>query len=591
MVLRTPWRLTQWQLMNNHHPRPAERGHRSPIMQGVLPLDRRTIPMDVLAGVTLAALAIPEVMGYTSIAGMPVVTGLYTILVPLLVFALLGSSRHLVVGADSATAAILAAGLAGLATTASDQYVALAGTVAIMAAVLLLIARLVGLGFLADFMSRTVLVGFMTGVGIHVACGQVGDMLGLPPGDGFTVMGVTLDNTISRLVSTLENIADISWSTTAVSAAVIVLIVGMKFVTEKIPGALIAVIGSMIISWQWDLASHGVATLGKVPGGLPGIAIPDVSWSDVPSLLATSVSIFVLILAQSAATSRAYAAKYSEPFDENVDLVGLGAANVAAGLTGTFVVNGSPTKTQMVDGAGGRSQVAGITTMVIVGVVLLFLTAPLQYMPTAVLASVVFIVGLELIDIDGMRRIWKLRRNEFVVAAATVATVVCVGVLQGIIVAIVLSLIDHLRRSYRPPTAVLGPRSGDEAGARGAVPATADARTEPGLVVFLFAAPLYYANAEHFAEEVLAFTESDEPLEWVCLDVAAMPDIDMTGAESLKSVQKNLAARGVTLAFAGALPDVEAELERYGLVELVGAEHIFPDVATAERAFRARARS
>ena len=561
---------------------------RFPVMQGILPWNRKGIPTDIIAGVTLATLAIPEVMGYTSIAGMPVITGLYTILVPLLLFALLGSSRHLVVGADSATAAILAAGLAGLATAQSDQYVALAGMVALMAAALLVIARLVGLGFLADFMSRTVLIGFMTGVGIQVACGQVGGMLGLPKGSGVTIDGKTFDNTLAKLWSTLENIADISWTTVAVSAGVLVVILGGKAISPKIPGALIAVLGSMFISWQWDLVSHGVATLGPVPGGLPSVSFPSVPRSDVPELLTTAVSIFVLILAQSAATSRAYAAKYSDKFDENVDLVGLGAANLGAAFTGTFVVNGSPTKTQMVDGAGGKSQLASVTTVGIVAIVLLWLTVPLQYMPEAVLSTVVFLIGIELVDIAGMNRVWTLRRDEFVVAAITAGTVVLVGVLQGIIIAIVLSLIDHLRRSYRPPTAVMTPITGDHAGDWTAGRVTPDVRTEPGLVVYRFSAPLYYANAEHFTEELLAFGTSDDPPDWVCVYAAAMPDVDMSGAESLTSIRENLAASGVTLVFAEVMPEVREEFDRYGLTEQIGPQHFFPTIAAAEQAFRAR---
>ncbi|MGB7878143.1 MAG: SulP family inorganic anion transporter [Ilumatobacteraceae bacterium] len=562
--------------------------HRFPVMQGILPWNRSGVPTDIIAGVTLAALAIPEVMGYTSIAGMPVITGLYTIVIPLLLFALLGSSRHLVVGADSATAAVLAAGLAGLATAQSDQYVALAGMVALMAAGLLIIARLIGLGFLADFMSRTVLIGFLTGVGIQVAFGQVGGMLGIPTGSGVTIGSHTFDNTLTKFWSTLENIADISWATVAVSVGVLVVILGGKAISPKIPGALIAVIGSMLISWQLDLADDGVSTLGPVPGGLPSISFPSVPWSDVPALMGTAISIFVLILAQSAATSRAYAAKYSDKFDENVDLVGLGAANLGAAFTGTFVVNGSPTKTQMVDGAGGKSQLASITTVAIVAIVLLWLTAPLQYMPNAVLSTVVFLIGIELVDIAGMKRIWKFRRDEFVVAAITAATVVLVGVLQGIIIAIVLSIIDHLRRSYRPPTAVLTSPTGDESGHWRAGEVSPDARTQPGLVVYRFSAPLYYANAEHFTEELLAFGTSDQPPEWVCIYAAAIPDIDMSGAESLRSIVTNLSANGVTLAFAEIMPEVQAELDRYELTDLIGPEHIFATVGEAEEAFRAR---
>ncbi len=235
------------------------------------------------------------------------------------------------------------------------------------------------------------------------------------------------------------------------------MILVTRLVDRRIPGALIAVIGAIVVSWNWDLAGHGVATLGKVPSGLPSFGIPDVTWDQFQTLLGTAGAIFIVILAQSAATSRAYAAKYSEAFDENVDLDGLGASNIVAGLTGTFVVNGSPTKTQMVDGAGGRSQLASLTTAVIVLFVLLFLTVPLQYMPEAVLASVVFLIGIELVDVAGVRMLFRLRRDEFVIAAVTALVVIVVGVEQGVIVAIVVSVLNHLRRGYRPHNTVLAP--------------------------------------------------------------------------------------------------------------------------------------
>jgi MFS superfamily sulfate permease-like transporter len=318
------------------------------VFEGITPLDRARIPADVLAGVTLAALAIPETMGYTKIAGTPVITGLYTILLPLAVFALFGSSRHLVVGADSASAAILAAGLAGMAATGSAQYVALAGLVALLAGPLpdrrparapRVPGRLPlphGAGRLPD------------GVGIQVAAGQVGGMLGVASGTG---------GTLHKLWGTLQNAGDTSGWTLGVSIGVAVVILGTKYVEKVVPGALIAVVGSIVLSKVFDFQSHGVAVLGHVPGGLPNLGLPDVNWgTDAPALAATAFSIFIVILAQSAATSRAFAAKYGDRFSEDVDLVGLGLASAAAGVSGTFVVNGSPTKTQMVDGAGGRSQ-------------------------------------------------------------------------------------------------------------------------------------------------------------------------------------------------------------------------------------------
>jgi SulP family sulfate permease len=563
---------------------------RFPFFQGLLPIDRATVSVEVVAGITLAALAIPEVMGYTSIAGMPVITGLYTILLPVLAFAVFGSSRHLVVGADSATAAVMAAGLVGMAATGSSQYVALAGALALIAAVLLLLARLVGLGFIADFLSRTVLVGFLTGVGIQVACGQVGGLFGIPDGKGVTIASHDFDNTFGKLFSTLGNLGDISWTTTAVSAAVLVVILGAKFVTKRVPGALIAVIaviGAIAVSWHWDLVAHGVATLGHVPGGLPTIARPDIAWSQVPGLMGTAVSIVVLILAQSAATSRAYAAKYDDAFDENVDLVGLGAASLAAGFTGTFVVNGSPTKTQMVDSAGGKSQLSQTTMALVVGVVLLFLTGPLSYMPKAVLAAVVFLIGIELVDIAGMRKILQLRPDEFVVAALTAAVVVLVGVEQGIVIAIVASVIDHIRRSYRPPTAVLEPEPSGR-GYTGAA-ATPASRTESGLVVYRFAASLYYANATWFSEEVLAFVNDTAAgtVRWLCLDLSAMPDIDYTGAETLKQLHTELRDAGVRLVFADTMAATRGELDRFGISDLVGADGYFESVIGAVDAFDA----
>jgi high affinity sulfate transporter 1 len=545
------------------------------MFQGLRPLERKRLSADVLAGVTLAALGIPEVMGYTKIAGMPVITGLYTILVPIAIFAILGSSRHLVVGADSATAAILAAGLAGLAPIASPQYVALAGALAIVTGVLLVLARLLRLGFLADFLSRSVLVGFLTGVGIQVAMGQVGGMLGVPSGSG---------GTIRKFLGTLGNIGDTSMTTLAVSLAVIAVIVGGRIIAPRIPGALIAVVGSIFVSWHWDLVAHGVSTLGPVPGGLPSLGVPDVSWSDVWPLMGTAAAMFVVILAQSAATSRAYAARYQEAFDENVDLVGLGLANVSAGLTGTFVVNGSPTKTQMVDSAGGRSQVATLSTALIVLVVLLFLTKPLQYMPNAVLASVVFIIGLELVDIAGMRRIAAVRRDEFIVATITAATVVAVGVEQAVVLAIVISIVDHLRRGYAPKDSVLVASSDTNLRSR---PVTAGARTLDGLVLYHFAASLYFANANHFSEEVLELTGDDEaPVRWLCIDSSAIADVDYTGAAILRELSGSLSTRGTRLILAEVAPDVRAQLSRYGLDDVITADDYYETVLDVVAAFR-----
>ena len=356
---------------------------RLPVLAGVRPVDRRRVPAELLAGLTLAAVAIPEVMGYSRIAGMPVITGLYTILLPLAAFAVIGSSRHLSVGADSATAAVMAAGLGGLALAGTRHYVALAGALALMAAVFLVVARIIRIGFLADFLSRTVLIGFLTGVGIEVAIGQVGGMLGLSSASLVRLDGHRVSGTVGRLAATVDHLAQVSWATVAVSAATLAVVVGSRRINRAVPGALVAVGGTILVSWHWDLGAHGVALVGPVPSGLPAVGLPDVGWADLVKLVGTAGSLFVLILAQSAATSRAFAARYEEDVDENRDLLGLGLANVMAGVTGTFAVNGSPTRTQLADSAGGRTQLAQLSTVVVVGLVLVLLTHPLEYLPVA----------------------------------------------------------------------------------------------------------------------------------------------------------------------------------------------------------------
>jgi high affinity sulfate transporter 1 len=544
------------------------------MLHGIRPFDRSRLGAEIVAGATLAALGIPEVMGYANIAGMPVVTGLYTILIPIAVFALIGSSRHLVVGADSATAAMLAGGIATMAVAGSPEYVALAGAVALATGVVLVLARLARLGFLADFLSRSVLIGFLTGVGIQVAIGQLDGVLG--------IAGATGD-TLEKLAYDLTHLGDATTSDVVISVAVIAVVLGAKAIDRRIPGALLAVVGSIVVSWQLDFPGDGISVLGPVPGGLPTPSFPDVGWSEVVSLSATVGAIVLVILAQSAATSRAYAARYREDFSEDEDLVGLGAANLAAGLTGTFVVNGSPTKTQMVDGAGGRSQVAQLTTAAIVLVVLLFLTKPLEYLPNAVLASVVFLIGLELVDIAGLRKVARLRRDEFAIALVTAAAVVVAGVEQGVLLAVVLSLLDYVRRGYRPTRSLVVLSSGGHLRTR---PLDSGTEAAPGLLVYRFGADLFYANANTFISDVQALSDRAQG-GWVCIDGSAISDIDYSGWQSLVQLRETLAQQGTRVVLADVADDVRAQLDRYGFTEAIGADAIFESIGDAIAARRA----
>jgi MFS superfamily sulfate permease-like transporter len=374
-------------------------------------------------------------------------------------------------------------------------------------------------------------------------------------------------------------------TTLAVSVSVIVVILGTKRVTTAVPGALLAVVGAIAISWGFDLADHGVSTLGPVQSGLPSIGLPSgVTWDEFASLIPTAFSIAVLILAQSAATSRAYAARYNERFSEDHDLVGLSFANAAASVSGTFVVNGSPTKTQMVDDANGKSQLAGLACGFVVVVVLLFLTGTLEYLPNAVLASVVFVIGVELVDYLGMRQILSVRTDEFVVALLTALTVFLIGVEQGVFVAIVASAIGHLRRSYRPPTAVLVEAPDTRLGFD-AEQATPTSRTESGLVVYRFSSSLYYANSNHFLEETTAFLAGDDPPRWLCIDGTSIPDVDYTGGKVLEQLHESCGAAGVRLVVAALQPELRRQLERYGTIAQLGTDAVYDSVSDALQAF------
>jgi SulP family sulfate permease len=554
------------------------------VLEGILPYQRSWLSQDIVAGITLAALAIPEVMGYTRIAGMPVITGLYTILIPIAAFALLGSSRHLVVGADSATAAIMFAGITTLGFAglepASPQWVGLAGLSALLAGGFLLLARVARLGFLANFLSRTVLTGFLTGVGVQVATGQVGGMLGIPKQSGSLSF---FSNNLIEFFKTLGHIADASWQTSLVSGAVLAILIVFGRWLTVIPGGLVAVVGMIALSWTLDFAAHDISILGPVPSGLPQIELPQhVSWHDAALMLTTAFSLFVVILAQSAATSRAYAVKYGERFEENTDLVGLGVANVAAGFTGAFVVNGSPTKTEMVDEAKSHTQVAQITTAVVVAIVLLFLTKPLQYLPNCVLSSVVFLIGLKLIDIAGMREVYRLRRDEFVVALLTAIVVIVIGVEEGIILAIFLSLVLHVRRHYQTIDYIIATNA---KGRLITAAPTPGSRTEPGLVIYRFGGGIFYANATRLSEEVLGLVEGESPLRWFILDAASIDDIDFSGGKTLGELADELRARSIVLAITQPTDRVRAQLDTFGITEKIGAEHIYETVQDALDAF------
>jgi SulP family sulfate permease len=544
------------------------------LFRGIRPFHGARAIRDALAGIALAALSIPQALGYTSIAGMPAVTGFYTLLLPLLAFATFGSSRYLVVAADSATAAILAGGISGMATPGSMKYVALAGMVALLTGGFLLVARLLKIGFIADFLSQTVLLGFLTGVGFQVGIAVLGQMLGIE---------VHSRRTVIQLAQVLRGLPHTHVPSLLLSTIVVAGVLTLARFAPKFPGSLLAVAGAIAASAMWDFAGQGIAVLGPVAGGLPHLGLPDVSWREIELLIPVAGSCFVMIVAQSAATARVYAARNHQPLDENADLAGLCAANTVASLSGAFVVNGSPTQTAMVESSGGRSQVAHVAAAAVVALVLLFLTQPLQYLPRCVLGAIVFIVAIRLVNVRGLLSIRRESPGEFLLAVTTAGVVVVVGVEQGIVFAMVLSLLRIVRHSYHPHTAVL--RRG-EGGIWQLNPVVPGAVTEPGLVIYRFGAPLFYANAGRFAEEIeLLARPAPSSLRWLVVDAGAIIQVDYTAARVVRELHDDLAQRGVELVFAHVQSDLRPDLDRHHLTEVIGANRIFDSLHDALDAY------
>ncbi|WP_323119096.1 SulP family inorganic anion transporter [Burkholderia alba] len=549
------------------HESTGEPGARPGFLKGILPVNRAAALRDTLAGVSLASMDIPQVLGYARIAGMPAVTGLYTAFLPIVAFALFGASRHLVVAADSATATIFASQLSSMAPAASAEYVTLAGMVALLTAAMLLLARLFKLGFLADFLSRTVLVGFLAGVGVQVSIAMAGDMLGM-------TVPVPSSRSVAQLGYVAGHLARVHPATLALTALVVVAILAAKRWLPRVPVPLVAVVGSIAASRAFDFAAHGIAVLGPVAGGLPPLRFPSVTWQQCLDLVPVAASCFVMIIAQSAAAARVFAQKYGEEIDTNADILGLAAANAAAAFSGTFVVNGSPTQTAMAEGAGTRSQIGQLAFAAVVAVVLLFFSGDLQYLPHCVLASIVFTIALGLINVQALTAIRRESPGEFTLALVTAAAVVAVGVEHGILLAVALSLMRHVRHSYRPHTMVLEP--GHATKRWQPMPTRPGAMTAPGLIVYRFGADLFFANDHLFSAEVTELVDTaPETPRWLVVDAGAITALDYSAARTLADLVSGLQARRIDVIFGRVNRYLHADMDRHGITRIVGASNVF----------------
>jgi sulfate permease, SulP family len=537
------------------------------LLKGIFPINRATALRDAIAGISLASMDIPQVLGYARIAGMPAVTGLYTVFLPLVAFALFGASRHLVVAADSATATILASRVSSMAPTASVEYVSLAGMVALMTAALLLIARIFKLGFLADFLSRTVLAGFLAGVGVQVSIAMFGDMLGM-------AVPASSSRSLAQLEYVVSHLVRVNLPTLALTALVVGAILLFKRFLPRVPVSFIAVVGSIAASKAADFAAHGISVLGPVAGGLPPLRFPAVTWQQCLDLLPVATSCFVMIIAQSAAAARVFARQHHEELDTNADILGLAAANAAAAFSGAFVVNGSPTQTAMAESAGVRSQIGQLAFAAVAVVVLLFFSRYLQYLPHCVLASIVFTIALGLVNVRELAAIRRESPGEFTLALVTAAAVVLVGVEHGILFAAALSLMRHVRHSYRPHTMVLETDASTQRWH--AMPTRPGVMTAPGLIVYRFGADLFFANDHFFTEEVTGLIDAaPDVLRWFIVDAAAITDLDYSAARSLSDLIQNLHERKIGVIFGRVNRYLRADMDRHGITRIIGAPSIF----------------
>lgn len=544
-----------------------------PVLRSLDGYRRSWLRRDLTAGVLIVAIAIPLSMGMAEVAGMPPVAGLYSCVIPLIAYAVFGSSRQLVIALDASTAALLGASVAALAGQDPVRYATLAAALSIMAGAILLVAGILRFGFVADFLSEPVLLGYQAGLAVVVIASQLPKMTGIT---------VDADTTLGIYAEVVRSLGDANLATVLVAAGTIGVAFGIRRWRPNYPGALFALVGATLVVAVLDLTARGVAVLGEIPSGFPPLTIPDVSWSDIRSLAGPAAAIALLAAADTLVSSRAFAARGGYPVDGNADLIGLGVANAGAGLTGGITVSASAARTAVAESVGSRSQVAGLSAAVLMLVVLVALTPLLRDVPNATLGAVVTLAVARLIEVGNLRHLWQVRRTESVIAAFALGGVVLIGVLEGVLVAMALSLIDFLRRASDPHDAVLGRVPGRDGYHDVARHATAV--TDDGVLVYRFDAPLFYANAERFRARLRRLVRR-RGATWVVIDGASLTDVDASAARMLAELEAELRDRGVTLVFAELLGSVRDTFARAGLTAQMGEERIFD---TIQRAVDAR---
>jgi len=526
---------------------------------------------DVIAGITVAALALPSAMAYAELAGAPVTAGLYALLLPVVAYALFGSARRVVIGPEGTVALLVATALAPMAATGSAEYATLAAMLALLVGLVFFAARLLRLGWIADYFSQAVLVGYITGVAVVLVLGQIGKLVGVSSDQS---------GAIRETVDILGHLGDANGTTVIVSAASLVFLIVAGKISKRIPGALVLVVAGILVSWAMDLAARGVSTTGTVPGGLPSFGLPDVSRSHLASLAVAAVAIFLVAFADSILTARSFAARHHEVVDANQELLAFGFAQVASGVTQGIPVGTSGSRTAVNDDMGATSQVSGLAAAAMIAIILLFLTGPIEYLPSAVLGAVIVYAGAKLIEPDQWRSLARSSRTEVVIAAVTALCVITVGVLQAIIVAVVLSILDVVRRAARPADAVLGWSAEEDRYVD--VSDHPDAGVSAGVVVYRIQDRMFFANAHFFKHRLWAAVDgAPKPVRHAVLDASFISDIDASAEVALREVVDGLRGRNIELHVARATVELQHRFDEVGLLDVIGADHFHSTVTAA----------
>ncbi|WP_280368591.1 SulP family inorganic anion transporter [Nocardia wallacei] len=534
---------------------------------------------DAVAGVTVAAYLIPQVMAYATVAGLPPVVGLWTALGPMVVYVLLGSSRQLSVGPESTTALLTAVTLMPLAKGDAQRYATLAAVLALLVGVICLVAAVARLGILADLLSKPVLVGYLAGTAGIMIAGQLGRVSGVP------VSGETIP---AQLRSFAQHLGDAHWPTVILAGAVMGCLLVLGKWLPHVPGPLLAILAASLVVVVFSLQHYGIQVVGAIPSGVPVPGFDGVTVSDVGRLVLPAVGIAVVAFSDNALTARAFASRHGRHIDVDAELAALGATNVAAGFLHGFPVSCSGSRTTLADVAGARTQMYSVVAVVSVLAVLLAGRGVLAVFPAAALGALVVYAALQLIDVPEFRRIAGFRRSELVLAVGTTVAVLGLGVLYGVLVAIALSILDLLRRVARAHDAV-----------QGFVPGLAgmhdiddypNARLVAGLVVYRYDAPLCFANAEDFRRRARAAVESaaaqQGPVRWFVLNVEANVEVDLTALDAMEQLRAELTGRGIVFALARVKQDLREALDDAGLTGRIGPDLLFPTLPTALDAYR-----